>query len=93
MGRKGGGGCSPSIHPPVLFDGTSGGCGRACVLEEGWATVSRLESGYLLPAVVDDAQHAVLGEVAEVVHESSEELPVMYLSSMYIRYTSTVSRI
>jgi len=77
VGRKGGGGCSPSIHPPGLFDGTSGGYGRACVLEEGWATISRVGSSYGLPAVVDDAQQAVLGEVAEVVHESSEELPVV----------------
>ena len=43
---------------------------------EGWATVSRVESGYCLPTVVDDAQQAVLGEVAKVVHESSEELLV-----------------
>ena len=77
MGRKGGGGCSPSIHPPGLFDGTSGGYGRACVLEEGWATISRVGSSYGLPAVVDDAQQAVLGEVAEVVHEAFEELPVV----------------
>ena len=44
---------------------------------EGRATVSRVKRGYFLPAVVDDAQQAVLGEVAEGVHESSEELLVV----------------
>ena len=43
---------------------TSGGYGRVCVWEEGWATVSRVDSSsYCLPAVVDDAQQAVLSEV------------------------------
>ena len=44
--------------------------GRRAVCKEGWATVSRVDSSYGLPAVVDDAQQAVLGEVAEVVHEA-----------------------
>ena len=50
---------------------------RHVVRWEGGATVSWVKSSYLLPAVVDDAQQAVLGEVAEGVHESSEELPVV----------------